>query len=93
MSEQRKFWIAVAAANHVAKGRVGGFMPFRRDVAWYDAKPTAIAPMLDTLSFTKGKTSWGYQFRFGIFDIPEPDMLMIARNMGIGDLELPANWP
>jgi hypothetical protein len=54
MSEQRKDWIAVAAANHVAKGRVGGFMPFRRDVAWYDAKPAAIAPMPDTLSFTKG---------------------------------------
>jgi EVE domain len=151
MTPQRKFWIAVAAANHVAKGRVGGFMqvnhgkqsplkrihagdviayyspvteyggkqslkaftgiglikpgepyqgdmggdfmPFRRDVAWYDAQPAAITPMLDTLSFTKGKTSWGYQFRFGLFDIPEVDMQLIARNMGVGDLELPANWP
>ena len=147
----RKFWIGVAAANHVARGRAGGFMqvnhgkqsplkrlrlgdviayyspvaefggkqslkaftaiglikpgepyqgdmgggfmPFRRDVKWHDAHPAPITPMLDRLSFTKGKTSWGYQFRFGLFDIPETDMQMIAKSMGLGDLELPPNWP
>jgi EVE domain len=145
-----KFWIGVAAANHVARGFAEGFMqvnhgkqaplkrlcpgdiityyspveefggkqslkaftaiglvkpglpyqgdmgdgfkPFRRDVHWFVSRPAAIAPMLDKLSFTKNKTSWGYQFRFGLFDIPKADMQMIATSMGIGDFELATNW-
>ena len=150
MTPAPKFWIGVAAANHVARGKAGGFMqvnhgkqsplkrihpgdvisyyspvaefggkqslkaftaigvikpgepyqgdmgggflPFRRNVKWFESQPAAIATMLDRLSFTKGKASWGYQFRFGLFDIPEGDMQLIAKAMGVGDLELPANW-
>ncbi len=141
----RKFWIGVAAANHIARGKVGGFMqvnhgkeaplkrlqagdvicyyspvteyggkdilqaftaiglvkagapyqgsmdegfqPFRRDVDWFHAQNTAIRPLLEALSFTQGKTSWGYQFRFGLFEIPESDMLLIAAAMGVDDLK------
>jgi hypothetical protein len=145
-----KFWIGVAAANHIARGQTGGFMqvnhgklaplkrmqasdmiayyspveqfggkeslkaftaigvvklgepyqgdmgggftPFRRNVSWLAASRAPILPLLDRLSFIKSKASWGYQFRFGLFEIPEADMKMIASAMGVGDLELPPNW-
>ena len=132
-------WIAVASANHVARGREGGFMqvnhgkaaplkrikpgdlvayyspvtvyggteklraftalgrvkegepypgdmgggfkPFRRDVDWFKAEQAAIEPLLEELDFTRGKKSWGYQFRFGLFAISENDMRIIARAM------------
>ncbi len=132
-------WIAVAAANHVARGREGGFMqvnhgkaaplkrikpgdlvayyspvtvyggtkklraftalgrvkegepyqgdmgggfkPSRRDVDWFKAEQAAIEPLLEQLDFTRGKKSWGYQFRFGLFAVSERDMGIIARAM------------
>lgn len=144
MNIERKFWIGVAAANHIARGVAGGFcqvnhgkksplmrmkegdvicyyspvkefggkdtlqaftaiglikagepyqgdmgggfMPFRRDVNWLEGETVFIRPLLDRLSFTKGKTSWGYQFRFGLFDVPEEDMRAIAAAMGVRDL-------
>ena len=140
----RRYWIAVASANHVARGRAGGFMqvnhgklaplrrikpgdivayyssvaelggkeplraytalgvvkdgdpyqgemgggftPFRRDVAWLSAETAPILPMLQHLSFTKGRTSWGYAFRFGLFEAAEDDMKFIASGMN-------ATWP
>jgi EVE domain len=136
----RKYWIGVAAENHIARGKAGGFMqvnhgkeaplkriqpgdivayyspvrefdgkeslkaftalgvvksgrpyqgdmgegfmPFRRDVDWFEATSAPIAPMLHHLSFTKGQTHWGYKFRFGLFEISEPDMTLIAQAMG-----------
>lgn len=135
-----KNWIAVASANHVARGRAegfmqvnhgkaaplkriqpgdmicyyspvkefggteklraftaigqikagdiyqgvmgGGFTPFRRDVNWFPAHPAMIEPMLQLLDFTKGKTNWGYQLRFGLFEIGAADMAFIAQAMG-----------
>jgi hypothetical protein len=135
----QKFWIGVAAANHIARGvaggfmqvnhgkeaplkrlrprdvivyyspvsefggkdklmaftaigvvkdRVpyqddmgGGFMPFRRDVDWRSSQRAAIHPLLDILSFTKGQSSWGYKFRFGLFDVSRDDMELIATAM------------
>jgi EVE domain len=142
----RKFWIGIAAANHVGRGVAGGFcqvnhgkksplmrmnagdvicyyspvkefggkdtlqaftaiglikpgepyqgdmgggfLPFRRDVVWLASQHAPIKPLLETLSFTKGKVSWGYQFRFGLFEIPGEDMQLIAKAMGVGDLNL-----
>jgi EVE domain len=133
------YWIAVASANHVARGKAEGFMqvnhgkaaplkrmkpgdiiayyspvtafggteklraftaigrvkegepyqgsmgegfkPFRRDVEWFEAQQAAIEPLLQELDFTRGKKSWGYQFRFGFFEISESDMRIIARAM------------
>ena len=62
------------------------FVPFRRDIEYYDCVETPIKPLLDELSFTKGKTSWGYKFRFGHFEMEESDFLLIARSM------LPERW-
>ena len=134
-----RYWIAVASANHVARGKAEGFMqvnhgkaaplkrmgpgdiiayyspvtifgsteklraftaigsvrdgepyegdmgegfkPFRRDVEWFEARHAAIEPLLQELEFTRGKKSWGYQFRLGFFAISESDMKIIAKAM------------
>ncbi|MDX8437020.1 EVE domain-containing protein [Mesorhizobium abyssinicae] len=60
----------------------GGFTPFRRDVAWAEAEEAAIKPLLGRLDFTAGKTNWGYQLRFGLFEIDEHDFRLIAEAMG-----------
>ena len=133
------YWIGVAAANHIAKGREGSFMqlnhgksaplkrmkagdiiayyspvtifggteklraftaigrvkegepylgdmgggfkPYRLDVEWLASEFAPIEPLLETLEFTRGKKSWGYQFRFGFFAINESDMRVIAQAM------------
>ena len=60
----------------------GGFCPFRRDVNWRAAKEVPIKPLLDQLEFTTAKSNWGYQLRFGLFEICEYDMAIIATAMG-----------
>ena len=60
----------------------GGFCPFRRDVAWYAAEETPIKPLIGSLRFTSTNSNWGYQLRFGLFEITEQDMAMIAAAMG-----------
>jgi len=60
----------------------GGFCPFRRDVDWLTAEQAPIKPLLERLEFTSGKRSWGYPFRFGLFEISGHDMAVIAAAMG-----------
>ena len=134
-----KYWIAVASADHLARGKQGGFMqvnhgkaaplkrikkgdivayysplktyggteklraftglgritsetpyqgdmgegfkPFRHDVAWQETHDAPIEPLLQKIEFTKGKTNWGYQFRFGLFEISKNDLQIIATAM------------
>ena len=61
----------------------GGFKPVRRDVRFFKAHDAPIKPLLDTLSFTKGRTSWGYAFRRGSFRIEAEDYRIIAKAMGV----------
>jgi EVE domain len=63
----------------------GGFKPVRRDVRFFKAHDVPIKPLLDTLSFTKGRTSWGYAFRRGSFRIEADDYRAIAKAMGVKD--------
>lgn len=135
----QKYWIGVASADHVARGRSEGFMqvchgkaaplhrikpkdgvlyysptqlfgatdglqsftaigfardcvpycvnlgpgftPFRRDVAWLQATPAPIRPLLDKLDLTRGLRNWGYGFRFGLLEISPCDFTTIARAM------------
>jgi hypothetical protein len=58
-----------------------GFLPFRRDVAWHSSQPASILPLLDQLEFSRDSRNWGYQFRFGLFEISEHDMQLIATAM------------
>jgi hypothetical protein len=59
----------------------GGFHPFRRDVAWAEAREAPIAPLLDRLEFSRGRANWGYQLRFGLLAISQPDCRLIADAM------------
>ncbi|MBP2227651.1 hypothetical protein J2847_000933 [Azospirillum agricola] len=59
----------------------GGFVPFRRDVDWLKAREAPIRPLLDRLDFTGGTRNWGYQLRFGLFEVSDHDMRCIARTM------------
>jgi EVE domain-containing protein len=60
----------------------GGFSPFRRDVGWCTAREAPIKPLVGRLEFTTAKRNWGFQLRFGLFEISEYDMAMIAEAMG-----------
>ena len=59
------------------------FMPYRHDVAWLSQQHCPIRPLLQTLSFTRNNSRWGYQFRLGLFEIPFEDMQVIAHQMGV----------
>lgn len=134
-------WIAVASADHVRRGRAGGFMqvchgkagplrrvrpgdriayyspsdafrggaplraftalgrvaegepyqvemtprlrPWRRDVAWEDAHPMPIAPLLGRLALTSGKRNWGAPFRYGLVAVEPSDLDLVAEAMGV----------
>jgi hypothetical protein len=61
----------------------GGFVPFRRDVDWFEAQELPILPLLDQLAFSAGKRNWGYQLRFGLFSISARDFEVIGDAMGV----------
>lgn len=65
----------------------GGFVPFRRDVAYVSAQEVSILPLLDRFEFVQDRARWGYPFRFGLFKISENDMRLIAKTMQ-ADLDL-----
>ena len=66
----------------------GGFTPYRRDVAWLPSQAAPIASLLNQLAFTAGKTNWGYQMRFGVFEVSAEDMAIISAAMGVKNLSL-----
>ena len=57
------------------------FIPFRRNIKFYECKETSILPLINDLSFIQNKKSWGYPFRFGFFEINETDFNLIISNM------------
>lgn len=59
----------------------GGFVPFRRDVAYVPAQEAPIAPLLDQFEFVENRQRWGYKFRFGLFEVSDHDMRLIALAM------------
>ena len=59
----------------------GGFVPFRRDVAYVSAQEAPISPLLDRFEFVKDRARWGYKFRFGLFRVSDADMRLIATAM------------
>ncbi|MDQ0012402.1 hypothetical protein J2W23_000766 [Variovorax boronicumulans] len=40
-----------------------------------------IAPLIERLAFIETPKQWGYKFRFGIFDVTDADMALIAQAM------------
>jgi hypothetical protein len=61
----------------------GGFVPFRRDVAYVPCQDAAIKPLIGDLSFIRDKQHWGAPFRFGILQIPQSDFMRIADAMQV----------
>jgi len=59
----------------------GGFVPYRRDVAYLPAQEVSIQPLLDHLEFVEDRQRWGYKFRFGLFEVNDHDMRVIAQAM------------
>jgi predicted RNA-binding protein len=58
-----------------------GLVPWRRKVEFLECVETPIKPLIDALSFIKDKQHWGYMFRFGLFEIPQPDLELIKHGM------------
>jgi hypothetical protein len=59
----------------------GGFVPYRRDVAYVAAQEAPIVPLLDAFEFVQDRARWGYKFRFGLFKVSDADMRVIATAM------------
>ncbi len=59
----------------------GGFVPYRRDVKYKECLEVPIQLLIPVLTFIKDKTSWGFMFRFGFFEIPKVDFDLIASQM------------
>jgi hypothetical protein len=62
-----------------------GFKPYRRHVRFFDARVASIRPLLQRLSFTRDKESWGLAFRRSVFRIEVDDYRQIAQAMGVAD--------
>ena len=74
--------VGVVRDDRIYQGDMGdGFEPYRRDVDWLDAQEAPIRPLLDTLSFSRGKPNWGAALRFGLLAVTPADMQAIAQAM------------
>ena len=74
--------VGMVRDERVYQGDMGaGFLPFRKDVDWLPSQEADIRPLLQALSFTQGKTNWGYAFRFGLLKVTEADMDVIIHAM------------
>jgi hypothetical protein len=58
-----------------------GFIPFRRDIEYWDAVDAPIKPLLQHLSFTRDRRNWGYSLRSGHFEITRQDFIQILSQM------------
>ena len=59
----------------------GNFMPYRRRLSYKKCNDVSIGPLIGDLDFIKNKKSWGYPFRFGFFEIPEHDLILLKTKM------------
>jgi predicted RNA-binding protein len=57
------------------------FIPFRRNIKFYDCKEISILPLIPQLEFIQDKRRWGYPFRYGFFEIQEKDFMLIKSQM------------
>lgn len=71
--------IGQAADDRVYRHKMSDtFIPYRRNMRYLPARSVRIADLLEQLSFTKGRRSWGQAFRFGQFEITQEDFRLIA---------------
>jgi predicted RNA-binding protein len=76
--------IAKVKEGDVYKGYMSsGSEPYRRDVEFIPSEEADIIPLIPKLTFIRKKESWGFVFRFGLFEIPKEDFETIARSMNL----------
>ncbi|MES1977051.1 MAG: EVE domain-containing protein [Pseudomonadota bacterium] len=76
--------IGIVQPGQPYTGEMGsGFVPWRRDVAYVKSIEASILPLLDDLEFVEDRQRWGYKFRFGLFEVNDHDMCLIARAMQV----------
>ncbi len=78
---QRFVSIGIVLPGEPYRFDMGGFVPYRRDVSYVPANEAPIAPLLDAFEFVEDRSRWGYKFRFGLFQISDHDMGLIASAM------------
>ncbi|MGH6711863.1 MAG: EVE domain-containing protein [Bradyrhizobium sp.] len=84
-ADRLQSFTAIGVVTDDAPYRAGtgdGFCPFRRDVDWCAVEETPIQPLVGRLQFTTARRNWGFQLRFGLFEVSAHDMAMIAAAMG-----------
>lgn len=57
------------------------FCPSRRRIDFLPTEDISILPLINDLDFIQNKKSWGYPFRFGIFEIKQHDFDLISSQM------------
>lgn len=69
------------------------FTSFRRDIDFLPSDAVDIRPLIPQLEFIKDKNHWGYNFRFGHFEIAQHDFELISQKMlGSAELLLPRQF-
>jgi hypothetical protein len=66
------------------------FVPFRRNVDYLYTGEIKIEPLIPVLGFIRNKKAWGYVFRFGLLEIPQPDFAVILREFEKSGTRLPS---
>ena len=61
------------------------FAPWRREIRFLPAVEAPIRPLLARLSLTAGNPRWGVFFRRSLLEVTEPDFLVVADAMDVGD--------
>ncbi|WP_404511776.1 EVE domain-containing protein [Bacillus sp. RC242] len=64
-----------------------GFVPFRRNIDFCPCTEVNIHPLINKLSFIQDKQRWGYPFRYGHLKINKEDFILIAKEIGIEEIE------
>ncbi|MFA6015821.1 MAG: EVE domain-containing protein [Gallionellaceae bacterium] len=99
-SAKEKFGANILCQQFTAIGEVAGsevypfemfpgFVPYRRDICFHEARDVPIRPLIARLSFIQDKSHWGYAFRYGHLQIPRADFELIAAEM-LGRVLVPA---
>jgi predicted RNA-binding protein len=57
------------------------FKPYRRNAEYFRCQEAEVLPLIEQLNFITNKKSWGFRFRFGLFEIPKKDFEIISRAM------------
>ena len=70
--------------NHIYQVTVSNtFNPYRRNAKYFRCQEADIVPLIEQLNFITNKKSWGFRFRFGLFEIPREDFEKITTKMKV----------